>query len=566
MAKIELDQYTPPGRGAQPRPVKGKLAEVKSVLDFIDPSRHQAIIDGTSSFDCTEAITNAFAAHDSIDFGPEGWLFNVSQIAVPAGKSLVTRGRGPTFQQIAGQASTTPVILMASNTRLGNCKIKGNISTDTGEFMHAVQCFAGQYGVTNVQNVRIGDIYAENIRGDGILIGALTGSGYVCRDIHVGDVTFDNVLRNGVSIVTAQGVDIASIVPVGSKRCGYMSFDIESDATSGPTTGVRVGYIRGRVAGVIGAAVADYADAVEIGVMEMNSSYWADSSPAYAPGASLRDALVLRNVKSLKIGKFICEGDYRQGANIGITYSLGELGCQSLEIGYARLRQGGDLDGTRSAMIFGANIGSNALTIEHLDIQVGASGISGIEQWHNVRVGRVTGTLAAGSHLLNGCPFSKVGRVALTGGNGFLLLSSTFCQVEGGEFNGEALCGFGSYNTFTNMAITTSTYVFDGANQDNTIERSVVNGTARDYYNPAREATTTYDPGSLADATGVTTTLTLTGAALGDLVVASFSLDLQGITMTAWVSAANTVSVRFQNESGGVVDLASGTLKARLLR
>lgn len=74
----------------------------------------------------------------------------------------------------------------------------------------------------------------------------------------------------------------------------------------------------------------------------------------------------------------------------------------------------------------------------------------------------------------------------------------------------------------------------------------------------------TYDPGSLADGAGVTTTVTVTGAALGDFAQASFSLDLQGITVTAWVSAANTVSVRFQNESGGVLDLASGTLRVRV--
>lgn len=74
----------------------------------------------------------------------------------------------------------------------------------------------------------------------------------------------------------------------------------------------------------------------------------------------------------------------------------------------------------------------------------------------------------------------------------------------------------------------------------------------------------TYDPPSLADGAGATTTVTVTGAALGDFAEASFSLDLQGITVTAWVSAANTVSVRFQNESGGVLDLASGTLRARV--
>lgn len=75
----------------------------------------------------------------------------------------------------------------------------------------------------------------------------------------------------------------------------------------------------------------------------------------------------------------------------------------------------------------------------------------------------------------------------------------------------------------------------------------------------------TFDPASLADGVGATTTVTVTGAALGDFVTGvSFSLDLQGITVTAWVSAANTVSVRFQNESGGTLDLASGTLRVRV--
>lgn len=73
----------------------------------------------------------------------------------------------------------------------------------------------------------------------------------------------------------------------------------------------------------------------------------------------------------------------------------------------------------------------------------------------------------------------------------------------------------------------------------------------------------TYDPPSLNDGVGATTTLTVAGAALGDTVVGvSFSLDLQGITVTGYVSAANTVSVRFQNESGGILDILSGTLRA----
>lgn len=84
-----------------------------------------------------------------------------------------------------------------------------------------------------------------------------------------------------------------------------------------------------------------------------------------------------------------------------------------------------------------------------------------------------------------------------------------------------------------------------------------------DGYGATLKGSATYDPPNLADGAGATTTVTVTGAALGDFVDnVSFSLDLQGITLTAWVSAANTVSVRFQNESGGALDLASGTLTA----
>lgn len=78
------------------------------------------------------------------------------------------------------------------------------------------------------------------------------------------------------------------------------------------------------------------------------------------------------------------------------------------------------------------------------------------------------------------------------------------------------------------------------------------------------QGSATYDPPSLADGAGATTTVTVPGAALGDFASASFSATTSGITITAWVSAANTVSVRFQNESGGTLDLASGALIARV--
>lgn len=77
-------------------------------------------------------------------------------------------------------------------------------------------------------------------------------------------------------------------------------------------------------------------------------------------------------------------------------------------------------------------------------------------------------------------------------------------------------------------------------------------------------ATATFDPGSLNDAAGATTTVAVPGAAPGDFVQVAFTTPLAGVLMTAWVSAVNEVSVRFQNESGTTVDLASGTLQIKV--
>jgi hypothetical protein len=75
-----------------------------------------------------------------------------------------------------------------------------------------------------------------------------------------------------------------------------------------------------------------------------------------------------------------------------------------------------------------------------------------------------------------------------------------------------------------------------------------------------------YDPASLADGAGITTTLTVTGAATTDYVQATFSGLADGILTAAWVSAANTVSVRFQNESGAAVDMLSGAVRVTVTR
>jgi hypothetical protein len=79
--------------------------------------------------------------------------------------------------------------------------------------------------------------------------------------------------------------------------------------------------------------------------------------------------------------------------------------------------------------------------------------------------------------------------------------------------------------------------------------------------------TATLDAGSLVDGVGETDDVTVAGVALGDMVIgASLGVDLVGLTVTGYVSAANTVKFRIQNESGSTVDLASSTLRIVVVR
>lgn len=77
----------------------------------------------------------------------------------------------------------------------------------------------------------------------------------------------------------------------------------------------------------------------------------------------------------------------------------------------------------------------------------------------------------------------------------------------------------------------------------------------------------TLNADSLVDGAGDTDTVAVPGVALGDMVLsASLAVDVAGLIVTGYVSAANTVSIRFQNETGGTVDLASSTLRLVVVR
>lgn len=79
------------------------------------------------------------------------------------------------------------------------------------------------------------------------------------------------------------------------------------------------------------------------------------------------------------------------------------------------------------------------------------------------------------------------------------------------------------------------------------------------------EASLSWSPGTLAAGSGVTSgAIALSGAALGDFVSASAPYDLQGATLSAYVSAANSVVLRLQNGTAGSLSLGNGLWRVRL--
>ena len=74
----------------------------------------------------------------------------------------------------------------------------------------------------------------------------------------------------------------------------------------------------------------------------------------------------------------------------------------------------------------------------------------------------------------------------------------------------------------------------------------------------------TWNPGSIADGNEEVTEVTVIGASLGDFAFASFSLDVTDLTLSAQVTAVNTVTVQLGNWTGGNLDLGSGTVRVKV--
>jgi hypothetical protein len=159
-----------------------------------------------------------------------------------------------------------------------------------------------------------------------------------------------------------------------------------------------------------------------------------------------------------------------------------------------------------------------------------------------------------------------------TGGTAFPLRM----LIYGNYFNGDVSITQAHYVSFYgNLLATGKTVVFPttGFYENSVCFNNLVEGVGM---NPTdnyilghieKSGTVVWDPGSLDDGVGVTLNdVVVTGAVLGDFVLVSAPYDLQGIVCSASIQATNYVRIRLQNETGGTIDLASGTWKVRVIK
>jgi len=76
----------------------------------------------------------------------------------------------------------------------------------------------------------------------------------------------------------------------------------------------------------------------------------------------------------------------------------------------------------------------------------------------------------------------------------------------------------------------------------------------------------TWDAASIADGDEEAKNIAVTGAEVGDFVIASMGVDVVDLTLTGDVTAPNVVTAVLANNTGGAVDLASTTVRVRVLK
>lgn len=289
--------------------------------------RRYGAVSGATNVTSAFASAALLAASHPTYIPPGTW--NISSVTFTDGAIVKTAGFSTIISQIAGydgspNSQSRIVNLAGSNIifAVEGVKITGQIASDSGEQQHAV--FVYKTGAS-IDNITVGDVYGEDLRGDVLYVGA--PSGYTTTNWRAGRITGNNVLRNVVSIVGGSYGHLTAAVQDGA--CGLCVLDIEPD--NDPSGDVTVEYVKGRYVGILPPNAADYGDRIRIEVMDLDPAYGGNTTPTYSSYVG-NIGLGIRNCRHLYIGNARIKN--HTGYAIFHTFNTGELADQRLHIGH----------------------------------------------------------------------------------------------------------------------------------------------------------------------------------------------------------------------------------------
>jgi polygalacturonase len=472
------------------------------------------------------------------------------------------------------------------------------VGVPPGEFGHGIR-------VLNSERIFISNIEISNCWGDGIVT-AVNNTPDICRDIHITNVKCLNNRRQGCSIVSGDGVYITNsefsntngtAPQAGIDLEANPGFEIVKNVVikgcmfRANYTGVLMGYICENIVISDNFILESYNSGIEItnttkGVTIadniIDNDYSGTTNGIIITGASSQIKIannIIRNIlNGAGIGSFAASydvsisGNEIYDANFGISFSTAS------PYNYSVI--GNRFHDIIAQTIFPASgvplLNSTLRENDFYDLS------------NDCIYGRMTNVQIINNRLRNVTRRGIVGdgivSCTIQGNHLTEIGTDNKATYPSIQFSGASSDNYIANNYIrstepTHVAISTSfsTVTIPNVVTKNDVRYSTVftpitlNAVDVRIDNFAVSNTLTntivWDPGSLVDGAGETSSgITVTGAAFGDFVIITNPYDLQGIIAVGYVSAANTVRIRLQNETGGTIDLASGTWRVRVIK
>lgn len=289
-------------------------------------------------------------------------------------------------------------------------------------------------------------------------------------------------------------------------------------------------------------------------------------------------------------------GDYPTGQNYGITISykvrrftisgnavqfLGGAGIKIMSLSEWTVAAAGDTTIINNPPSHGAIVGN---TVSHTGLQTTTDEHEGgIHIWYGYQISVSGNTCYNNGNLDHGAV--QTAGIAIASGKASVSMITKMVAITGNtctdtptpvQLYGVRVGTFGNPDGDSPTYVTVAHNVCSG-NGTLQVASSGTNHNYSIYHNLGAEgdatgfeatpfrrltATTTWDPGLLADGAIEGKGITVTGARPGDIVLCSHDqVDTTGMLMTGTVSSNDTVGVTLMNKTGGNKDVASGTLR-----